>query len=113
MVHGSSEVDTFNRRTVWRRFRALDVPPELLPSPVWHHPRPKKTAKSELSFLLFKAPANSRRLTVAPVAFVSRLRETNILFGLMIAIIVLKEANRNKIIGSFAMSTRLALLRLA
>ncbi len=53
-------------------------------------------------------------VTVAPVALVSALRETNILFGLAIAVTVLKERlNRSKIIGSFAILMGLVLLRLA
>lgn len=53
-------------------------------------------------------------VTVAPVALVSALRETNIVFGLAIAVTVLKERlNRSKIIGSFAILMGLVLLRLA
>ncbi|WP_042118396.1 EamA family transporter [Rhizobium etli] len=53
-------------------------------------------------------------VTVAPVALVSALRETNILFGLLIAVTILKETlNRSKMIGSFAILTGLVLLRLA
>ncbi|NTG47364.1 hypothetical protein G6M04_08255 [Agrobacterium rhizogenes] len=53
-------------------------------------------------------------VTVAPVALVSVLRESNILFGLVIAVTILKEAlNRSRIIGSFAILTGLVLLRLA
>jgi len=53
-------------------------------------------------------------VTVAPVALVSALRESNIFFGLVIAVTILKEGlNRSKIIGSFAILTGLVLLRLA
>src|SRR5262245_46571379 len=53
-------------------------------------------------------------MTVAPIAIVAALRETSVLFGALIAVVVLKEAVRaSRIIAGLLIVLGLALIRLA
>ena len=52
-------------------------------------------------------------MTVAPIAIVAALRETSVLFGALIAVIVLREPLRAvRIIAAVAIVIGLALIRL-
>jgi drug/metabolite transporter (DMT)-like permease len=53
-------------------------------------------------------------MTVAPIALVAALRETSVLFGAVIAVVLLKEPLRASRIGAaLLVVTGLALIRLA
>jgi uncharacterized membrane protein len=53
-------------------------------------------------------------MTLAPIAIVAALRETSVLFGAVIAIVVLKEPLRaNRVIAAVMILVGLVLMRLA
>jgi drug/metabolite transporter (DMT)-like permease len=53
-------------------------------------------------------------MTVAPIAIVAALRETSVLFGALIAVIVLKEPLRmGRVLAALLIVTGLVLIRLA
>jgi drug/metabolite transporter (DMT)-like permease len=53
-------------------------------------------------------------MTLAPIAIVAALRETSVLFGAAIAVVVLKEPLRaNRVIAALLIVAGLALMRLA
>jgi drug/metabolite transporter (DMT)-like permease len=53
-------------------------------------------------------------LTLAPIAIVAALRETSVLFGAVIAIVVLKEPLRaNRVFAAMLIVAGLVLMRLA
>jgi drug/metabolite transporter (DMT)-like permease len=53
-------------------------------------------------------------MTVAPIAIVAALRETSVLFGALIAVVVLKEPLRPvRVVAALAIMAGLALIRLS